>query len=239
MKCGYYYGLLNVDQQIVYKTICCAVAHLKEDVNLHQIPMNELRKICMAITYDNPELFYWIPSMSEFRESKLVLKYRLEKEAAKELIAKIRCERDCIIEKCIQEGVSSTEEILAMLYKYFAEYMEYAAEELKTQESQKWIYDIEGVFVNHRAVCLGIAQAWNYICQYLEIPSILVTGEAKLGGTSMNHAWNLVQLNGKYRHIDVTSQIYEKDSQDYQYFLLQDWEFNDRKWPEDTYPPAA
>ena len=239
MNYGYYYGLLNVDQQIVYKTICYAVARCADEVEIHQIPMNELRKICMAITYDNPELFYWLPSLSEWKESRLTLKYRMEKDEVKSKILQIQKERIEILEACMQEGKASAEEFLAAIYKHFSEQIQYATEELKAQENYKWIYDIEGTFLNKRAVCLGIAQAFNYVCQYLGIPSILVTGEAKLGGVSMNHAWNLVQVNGKYRHIDVTSQIYEPNSNSYQYFLLQDWELSDRKWPEDTYPAAV
>ena len=238
MNYGFYYSILTVDQQVAYKAICCAVKQFLEEVKISSLPVNELRKVCMAITYDHPELFYWTPSLGAYKDSKLALKYRFSKEEASCLIQKFREKREEIILECAQEA-NSMEELLAKVYHYLAKNVVYAADELKEQTSNSWIYDMEGPFLKQRGVCLGIAQTWGYICQYLEVPHILVTGEAKLGGVTMKHAWNLVQLNGKYRHVDVTSQIYESESKDYSYFLLQDWELNERKWSEDTYPAAV
>ena len=55
-----------------------------------------------------------------------------------------------------------------------------------------------GVLVDNIAVCEGYALGFNQLAGLLGIKSYLVTSN------KMNHAWNMVQLNGKYYMVDVT-----------------------------------
>jgi uncharacterized repeat protein (TIGR02543 family) len=59
-------------------------------------------------------------------------------------------------------------------------------------------YEAYGILVDHCGVCQGYAYAYSCILEKLGIPSILVTSY------TMNHAWNLVQLGGKWYHVDCT-----------------------------------
>lgn len=230
---GFYYSLLDIDEQMLYKEIGLAVANLKDSVKVKKVHMKMLRKILMAITYDNPEFFYWNSSLSELRGDSLCLQYSVSKEETLETLATIREERKKVADMC-----NDAEDKLSTIYKYIKENVVYAHEEIKADDQPKWIYSLEGVFLQKKAACLGIAQAVNYLCYTLKIPHMIVTGEGKLGGEMMKHAWNLVEVNGKYRHLDVTAEIYENSNNEYQYFLLKDWEMIDRTWPENTYPKA-
>lgn len=59
-------------------------------------------------------------------------------------------------------------------------------------------YTAYGVLVKHCAVCNGYAFAFSYILQQLGISSYIVDSD------SMNHAWNLVQVGGRWYHVDTT-----------------------------------
>ena len=60
------------------------------------------------------------------------------------------------------------------------------------------MYDIYGTFVLGSAVCSGYASAYSVLLQKCGIESYVVTSDA------MNHAWNLVEIDGHWYHIDTT-----------------------------------
>ena len=59
-------------------------------------------------------------------------------------------------------------------------------------------FNAYGVMVENRAVCQGYALAFNGLAHRLGVESYIVTSY------EMNHAWNMVKLNGKYYMLDVT-----------------------------------
>lgn len=63
-----------------------------------------------------------------------------------------------------------------------------------------------GALVNGICVCEGYAKSFLYLCREAGIPCLFVTGGSYApGATTMeNHAWNIVQLDGEYYHVDVT-----------------------------------
>lgn len=60
------------------------------------------------------------------------------------------------------------------------------------------VYTSYGVFVDGNAVCQGYALALKVLMDRAGIPCCYVSSE------SMNHAWNMVQLDGNWYHADVT-----------------------------------
>jgi len=54
--------------------------------------------------------------------------------------------------------------------------------------------------LDHLTLCQGYAQSFQLITQQLGIPVILITGSSE----GVDHAWNLVWLDGQPYHIDVT-----------------------------------
>jgi len=69
---------------------------------------------------------------------------------------------------------------------------------------------IKGVFINRRAVCEGWARSFLFLCQKAGINCIYVDGRINMNpGESPtqwgNHAWNHVQVDGKWYLVDATS----------------------------------
>lgn len=60
------------------------------------------------------------------------------------------------------------------------------------------VYSAYGVLVDKDAVCQGYALAYKYLLNLAGIPSVTVSSDP------MNHMWNMVQMDGKWYHADVT-----------------------------------
>lgn len=57
-----------------------------------------------------------------------------------------------------------------------------------------------GAIVEGEAVCEGYAEAYQYLLQLAGLQALVVTGQS----ASVGHAWNIVRVDGKYYHVDLT-----------------------------------
>lgn len=65
--------------------------------------------------------------------------------------------------------------------------------------------NIYGALIENDVVCEGYAKAFKYLLDELEIPCIIVAGEAiNSEGTQEKHMWNYVQINDVWYAVDVT-----------------------------------
>ncbi|MDE6293360.1 MAG: hypothetical protein K2L88_01910 [Clostridiales bacterium] len=60
---------------------------------------------------------------------------------------------------------------------------------------------IDGVLLGGKAVCDGLARAFNFLCAMEGIKSVRVTGSF----ASSLHAWNKVKVGGEWYNVDVTA----------------------------------
>ena len=67
------------------------------------------------------------------------------------------------------------------------------------------IYNVYGALANKKVVCEGYGRAYKYLLDGLGIENVLISGKAtNSSGSTENHAWNYVKLNGKWYAVDVT-----------------------------------
>jgi len=69
-----------------------------------------------------------------------------------------------------------------------------------------------GSLIEGHAVCSGYTDAFSIFMNIYKIPNIRVSSE--------NHLWNLVYINGKWLHIDLTWDDSENNKYDNNYFLI-------------------
>lgn len=106
--------------------------------------------------------------------------------------------------------------------------------------SNENVFNAYGVLVEGDAVCQGYALAYKLIMNELGLTCTTVSSD------SMNHMWNMVQLNGQWYHMDVTWDDPVPDKQGYaghNYFLLSDQTISDndhkhKEW-DGTMPSCA
>lgn len=66
-------------------------------------------------------------------------------------------------------------------------------------------YGPEGVLLHGTGVCQSYSEAYKLLLAEAGIESYVLTGHArKIDGSLESHAWNLVKIDGKWKHVDVT-----------------------------------
>ena len=95
----------------------------------------------------------------------------------------------------VKNSWSDTEKAL-FIHDYLATHIDYTS--YAEAGNSRSVYQAYGALVNGKAVCQGYALAFDDIMGKLGIPCYMVSSNY------MNHAWNLIQINGKYYHIDCT-----------------------------------
>lgn len=75
-----------------------------------------------------------------------------------------------------------------------------------------------GVFVNGKAVCMGIAKAFKVLCDYFGLPCICV--EARDKERNVEHLLNMVQIDGKSAFVDATFGLAREEHPMYNYDIF-------------------
>lgn len=150
-----------------------------------------------------------IPAVKELRISQsgkeVFVSYEEDAENREKKQWELMKQVDFVAGELAEDGMSDVDKVLAV-NSYLCDNVVY---DVKAAEQSA---DGEGTFtdsmapygalINHKAVCLGYAGAFQLLAKALELDSIVVTGT--LTG-SQNHAWNKVKIDGKWCVVDVTS----------------------------------
>lgn len=103
-------------------------------------------------------------------------------------------------EICRQLQNYSTIDKIRQVHNWLIENVEYDVD-LSTDEP----YSIIGALTEGEAVCEGYARSFKYIMDGLGVPCVLISGiGTNSDGETESHAWNYVQIEGKWYAIDVT-----------------------------------
>lgn len=138
---------------------------------------------------------------------------KLEKEAEEQAVV------DAAIASCVTDGMSDYE-IAKALHDYLALNNEYDMRYYSG--SMPYVsYTAYGALVNRTSVCAGYALAYERLMDQVGIPCEYVTGMT----TNGYHAWNIIQIDGEWYHVDVTWDDPTPDREGYvryKYFLKSD-----------------
>lgn len=106
--------------------------------------------------------------------------------------------------------------------------------ETVTYEETENAHDAWGALIDKKAVCEGVSYAFCLLAKKCGLESVVVDG--LLNGQS--HAWNIVSIDNKPYHLDVTSNLDSKENgiNNYDYIFLQDSDMKNREWNRKIYP---
>lgn len=97
------------------------------------------------------------------------------------------------------------------------------------------IYDAHGVLLLGTGVCQSFALAYQMLLNEVGIPNRYVTGIGGGDGKKDFHAWNLVNIEGNWYHVDVTWD----EAGGHTYFLKSDaYMKKTHRWADSLYPEA-
>ena len=149
----------------------------------------------------HPEIFYvrgWIGcTVSNDHVLKISISYDME---SSEVIA-IQKKVDAAVTEAlslVSDDMQDYEKAL-IIHDWLVNYCRYDYENLSHGTVPSSSYNAYGALAYGVAVCDGYTKAYQYIMESkLGIPCYRIASE------SMNHAWNLIEIDNQYYHIDAT-----------------------------------
>ncbi len=196
IKDRYGYNTLNDKEKELYNMIVEGMENLRYKIcEEDAYTLEEWAKIYGMVYMQEPRFFYM---NSKVKVGKL---FCLTKDA--DAINEMQKSIDAVADKLVAEanGKSSTFEKLKVFHDYLALNSTF---ELKggTSSYNATIYNAFGSGEAQGNIqCAGYAKAIQYLCDKAGITCMVVTGETAEG---QSHAWNVVDVDGKWYNFDVT-----------------------------------
>ena len=142
-----------------------------------------------------------------------------------------------IIKGVIKPGMTDLEKEKA-LHDYVVLNTKYEYDNYLDGTISKESYTAYGVLVKGKGVCQGYASAMVKLLNMVGIECRMIIGKGQTNRGTEDHGWNLVKIDGKWYHLDVTWDDPVPDQTGavrYTYFNLTDQEIKkDHSWSEDN-----
>ncbi len=189
----YYYHQLTDSEKQLFVRCYNAILDQKTSVDLTGFSEEAFSRVLYVLLHDCPELFFFdghvtIWSLGSSMLTSVDLSYCMDKEE--------RSRREGIIRGIISSLKSQTEtrseyEREKAVYRYILDHCEYLKNEPYTVRADSALCD--GL-----AQCEGYAKALSLLLRSLGVADVYVHSD------SVNHAWNMVKIQGNWYQCDVT-----------------------------------
>lgn len=206
----YYYSKLNGDEKNAYKMIYATLQKHEQSVAMKWITNESLLKVFEAINLDNPHLFFVdfssIARYDLIGKTTVELSYLYDKSKTITLTQRINAICTKILLKVTGKTDYEKEASLHDILVRNVLYDNVAKSNVKKFRARS--NTILGVLFYKTAVCEGIAKIFKLLLNALNIKCLVVKGET-LGNenSELFHAWNIVKIDGKPYHVDLTWDI--------------------------------
>lgn len=215
----YYYRSLLRDETLidVYDTIVLGLQQCQMAIRFNPIEENDIINIYSYLMLDHPELYYVKTSYSYLINNfNQVIGVTPKYDERFDTVSRVNAgyaEIDNEVNPIIEEALKRTNKYAQIMYVYDA------LKQRFTYEITDDSYDIYGPLKTGSAVCEGYSETFSYILDRMKIQNILVGGVIK--NTNVSHRWNMLYLDGKWYHFDITwDDNYNDETIEYSYFGL-------------------
>lgn len=224
----------SVDAEMLYSALVEGLQQGNMSVVIEGTFINDsMTEVHKRIKQRYPE-FFWIDSYVTIEENNRTTcnfdaMPETSTEEIPEMMAEIEHAADSIISS-IPDGLDNFGKIL-YVHDYIAENTVYATEKKGVDEIGLWDTSY-GCLVQGKALCGGYSDGFSYVMKRMGIECGVVSGEvAKESGEMTGHAWNYVNLNGKYYWIDLTWNDTDDENNPviHTYFLIDDTRMNENR----------
>ena len=175
----------------------------------------EMSAVIYGVINDHPEFYYVRTGYSysyngSGRITTIIPKYM---DYAFDDEAFLEATQDAL--SLIEDDMTELEKAL-VLHDYIAVTCAYDYDNYLAGTLPEMVYNSYGVLVERSAVCQGYALAYKYLLAQAGIEAYMVSSK------SMNHAWNIVRLDGEYYQVDVTwdDPTYDKIGRARHYYMF-------------------
>jgi hypothetical protein len=193
------------------------VLAMKAEIDVSQAGLRKelARAVVHAVYNDHPELFWWDnAACTTVSVGDTVTSFEIPYSLTEEERQSRQAQIDSAAEKFLEpltadmgdyETALKLFETMIGLLDYDSLTLEREKRRRKSAEADNLPDDmrsIYGALVKRRAVCAGYAAGYQYLLQRAGIRALYVTGTIRSSGEG--HAWNIVELEGAFTHVDVT-----------------------------------
>ncbi len=196
----FYYEKLGDTEKRAYNAILEEIYDMPEQIAVPKISGEELDRVFSALLYDNPDLFFIgrkCAVETRLWHTYFSVDYIVDKSELADMKAKLETECEAF-EKTL---TNSADEWLTELqiHDRIIEKCEYI------DPNEGLIYSSAyGALVDGNAACEGYSKAAKLLLDRAGIENALVSGESDNGEQSGAHMWNVVNIGGKFYHLDCT-----------------------------------
>ncbi len=165
------------------------------DISKFNISQNDFADVYTEALYSNPE-YFWVDdsgtrmSINTLTGVVLSVKPQYNGLYSAENVKKFEAEIDKALSS-IDNTLSDYEKIL-ILHDYVVNTCHYLISDTEP------VYTAYSALVNHKALCRGYSRAMKLLLNRVGINCTIVTSNY------MAHAWNMVELDGQWYHLDAT-----------------------------------
>lgn len=231
----YYYSILSPTDKQVYKKIYDGIKNFETAISVPKTT-EPLLNIIQFVGRDNPHIFYVDFNQYNYSQNLLGTTVNLTYWYTKQEVEEINEKVHRVLQKMLSRVNGTTDyEKEKSVHDLLIENVLYDMSALQNlHKHSPRSNSILGVLFYKTAVCEGIAKVTKMLLNLLDIKCIVATGMA--GGEL--HAWNIVKIDSKPYHLDVTWDINlsTKKYRRYDYFNLSDKEILKDHQPKIKYP---
>lgn len=213
---SYYYDLLSSNEKNIYNEMLNSIVKKADYIDVDLYDFEKLKNIYYSVLNDHPEYFYIsnkINYSSQLVNDKIVsakiifVYYDYNEQEITEIERKLNTIKYTLL---FETAGFSEFEIVKYCFDYLLENSTY---DINSNDQS-----IISTLINKKGVCSSYAKSFKYIMDFFNIPCIVVEGKFK--GSSENHLWNMVRLNGNWYHTDLTQADANNSFIDYSYFCV-------------------
>ncbi|MDO4486397.1 MAG: transglutaminase domain-containing protein [Bacillota bacterium] len=227
----YYYNKLSTKEKQIYKDFYTGLKNCASVIKTATVlnPEKAMDRIFKAIINDNPHIYYVDQTKMAYQysvhEIEIHPAYIFPKSQIASLNQRFEDKANDILSTVITTSKNNELSKETALYEYFARNFSYDATALKATDPIELCraHSLLGVFLDGSAVCEGFAKAFKFLMNAMDMKCIVISGYADWDYES-KHAWNIVKINDKSYHVDVTWAISDrrKDLVWYDYLNVSD-----------------
>lgn len=170
------------------------------DISAYNIPYDSsgiaiLRNLVSGVLNEHPDLYFVERGYSYWNNRSIITAIEITYHDGYD---------DAAFKKSVTTALSRVDsqmsdlEKAVVLHDYLTINCEYDYQNYLDKTIPSESYSAYGTLVNRTAVCQGYALTYKYLLNQVGIDCYMVTS------TSMNHAWNMIVLDGKNYQVDVT-----------------------------------
>lgn len=238
----YYYSVLSPKGKEAYRILYNGIVNFQKsiDVPIELFCDNEFDVVIQSIAMDNPHIYYIDFSRYKYVEMIYKIKFVFTYWYLPAEIATLNVKMQSALNKILKRvnGSSDLEKEKAVhdLLIKNVEYNENAASNINKYLPRS--NTLLGVLFYKSAVCEGISKTTKMLLNLLDIKCIVVIGTANNSQENGPHAWNLVKVDGKIYHLDVTWDIglSAPNRISYEYYNLKDKQIYKDHSSDHVYP---